>query len=71
MTPPAESGPENTFSEARMSICRQKKDCRDGDICLECKARHPEKDCFISIGVTMPHVACPLGEWDAITHNYT
>jgi hypothetical protein len=54
-----------------MSICRQKKDCRDGDICLECKARHPEKDCFISIGVTMRHVACPLGEWDAITHNYT
>lgn len=33
------------------------------DVCLECKLIHPDKDCLISVGVTMTDAHCPLGLW--------
>lgn len=33
------------------------------DLCMECKTLHHDRDCLISIGVTMVNAHCPLGLW--------
>lgn len=33
------------------------------NVCFDCKAIHPDKDCFIDVGLSMDKAHCPRGLW--------
>lgn len=41
------------------------------DVCAEYKRLYPDRDCVISVGIKMPHAACPLGKWPAVGSHCT
>jgi hypothetical protein len=53
----------NSYKDTRLLKCNT---CPHNqiDVCGECKKLHPDKDCFVSIGVNMPEAHCPIGKWD-------
>ena len=46
----------------RTTACKRCKH-NVGDVCEENKKLYPERDCFVSVGITMDKAHCPIGEW--------
>lgn len=49
----------------RQAICDECEHS-EGNVCLEYKRLHPDRNCKISIGVKMPYAGCPVGKWPKV-----
>lgn len=47
--------------KAECDVCINNVD----DVCVTFKEMHPDRDCVVSVGITMPRAACPLRKWSA------
>lgn len=39
---------------------------KEQDICTLYKSQHPDRDCIVTIGITLPFAACPAGFWPKV-----
>lgn len=53
------------FVETRKSWCARCRYSKD-NVCLNYKTLHPERDCFIDVGVAIPNAACPAKFWPRV-----
>lgn len=55
------------YQLSRTKIC---SGCRysEGNICTLYKSLHPDRDCFIDVGIAMPEAKCPMDAWPKVLY---
>jgi hypothetical protein len=53
------------WQETRQATCNRCPYNTDG-VCVLYQLHHPDRDCVIDVGVTLPYAACPAGLWPRV-----